>query len=256
MDMIIPRSKEDIDKILRRLIAFYEEQDLLSKSENNLAKGYSEELRFFNDLVKVSYFPSLDDKWCYLILLGQLENKISICHLSDKNGGLSYDQINDFISYKMPLISTKEFAKRHDIEVVTVRQWIRRGQLRAAVRRGGEWLIPKYAMKNSVKEDVTYYLAPGLKAPIVLNWAKEFSDINICRELKITYNKESKDFTIEVLPKTTYRNTSRLLPIVRERVEIDLQENMNITNSYHVIRMVPELADDRPVLYSELKVRR
>lgn len=45
-------------------------------------------------------------------------------------------------SVKFPLLSVAAYSKMHSIEQVTVRQWIRRGKLRTAIRNGRDWLIP------------------------------------------------------------------------------------------------------------------
>ena len=37
----------------------------------------------------------------------------------------------------------EENAKEYGVETVTVRQWIRRGKIRNAVKNGREWLIPE-----------------------------------------------------------------------------------------------------------------
>lgn len=43
---------------------------------------------------------------------------------------------------KFRLLSCAEFAKRCGVSSATIRQWIRRGKLRAAVRIGRDWMLP------------------------------------------------------------------------------------------------------------------
>lgn len=52
----------------------------------------------------------------------------------------------EFVLIKIPthMLSVEEFAKMHEIEVGTVRQWLRRSKLRTAKKQGGEWQIPEF----------------------------------------------------------------------------------------------------------------
>lgn len=56
----------------------------------------------------------------------------------------SYEIDYSFDLFKEPYVylSVVEYAKLYEVTDVAVRQWIRRGKLRSAVKRGGEWYIP------------------------------------------------------------------------------------------------------------------
>lgn len=52
------------------------------------------------------------------------------------------DSSFDLFNEQYVFLSVSDYAKLHSVTDTTVRQWIRRGKLRFAVKRGGEWYIP------------------------------------------------------------------------------------------------------------------
>ena len=62
--------------------------------------------------------------------------------------------------YRLPceLMTVSEYAELFGVTVITVRQWIRRGKLRAARKNGRDWLIPSLSMPpQRGYESATYY---------------------------------------------------------------------------------------------------
>lgn len=62
--------------------------------------------------------------------------------------------------YRLPceLMTVSEYAELSGVTVITVRQWIRRGKLRAARKNGRDWLIPSLSMPpQRGYESITYY---------------------------------------------------------------------------------------------------
>lgn len=49
------------------------------------------------------------------------------------------------------LMTVNDYAQRYDIQPVTVRQWIRRGKIRSAIKYGGEWRIPELFELSKVR---------------------------------------------------------------------------------------------------------
>ena len=49
------------------------------------------------------------------------------------------------------LMTVNDYAQRYDIQPVTVRQWIRRGKIRSAIKFGGEWRIPELFELSKVR---------------------------------------------------------------------------------------------------------
>lgn len=48
----------------------------------------------------------------------------------------------DIVCVEAPLITLEAYAQMHNVKPGTVRQWIRRGKLRNAVKQGSQWSIP------------------------------------------------------------------------------------------------------------------
>lgn len=75
--------------------------------------------------------------------------ELLFCHydVDECNTGYYFtmDQRYVLFSLGFKLLSVKEYASRYGIEPVTVRQWIRRGKLRAVVKHGSEWFISELA---------------------------------------------------------------------------------------------------------------
>ncbi|HPR94455.1 MAG TPA: helix-turn-helix domain-containing protein [Syntrophomonadaceae bacterium] len=46
------------------------------------------------------------------------------------------------ITVECDYLTVEKYAAMHNVEPVTVRQWIRRGKLRHAKKNGRDWLIP------------------------------------------------------------------------------------------------------------------
>lgn len=55
------------------------------------------------------------------------------------------------VEVQADLMTVNDYAKRYDIQPVTVRQWIRRGKIRSAIKFGGEWRIPELFELNKVR---------------------------------------------------------------------------------------------------------
>ena len=94
----------------------------------------------------------------YEIEVNSAEIAVKLCHVCplyrfDRLTGLSSREDREYVptlctyrptlySCQFPLLSCGEFAERCGVEQVTVRQWIRRGKLRSALRIGRDWRIP------------------------------------------------------------------------------------------------------------------
>ena len=87
--------------------------------------------------------------WFYSFEVTNKNAALYIRHVSDirdnDEGNVVFDIDERFrlINYPVGLLSVEQFASRSKIEAGTVRQWIRRGKLRNAIKVGGEWRIPE-----------------------------------------------------------------------------------------------------------------
>lgn len=132
-------------------------------------------LTFYNSLLHLTNalivelhkkpFPDLSPEWYYSFEISNQAAQLYIKHAVDfqekrdgKECSVSYDCRYRLVNYPVRQYSVDEFAKINKVEAVTVRQWIRRGKLRTAIKNGGEWLIPATAeVPARGVGPVTYY---------------------------------------------------------------------------------------------------
>ena len=106
---------------------------------------------------------NMDGPWCYEVGF----NSKSICLEIDycelygftDDGILASSVKNSFtlIEIHSKLLSVDEYAKIYDVGVGTVRQWIRRGKIRTAIKEGNEWRIPELTEKPTRGFDCGMY---------------------------------------------------------------------------------------------------
>lgn len=94
-------------------------------------------------------FSKLDEGWYYDYGLDYSGAFVSVIHANiygiDDDGFVIYEVDQEFklIELGTKLLSVEEYAKMYGVENGTVRQWIRRGKIRNAVKYGTEWKIPE-----------------------------------------------------------------------------------------------------------------
>jgi hypothetical protein len=96
---------------------------------------------------------------------------------------MATDETFVLLEVNCPMITVKEFAELHEVEPVAVRQWIRRGKLRAIKKQGRDWLVSSIAEKPSRNyKPVTYswsYIDSALYEDFP--YLKGVYSINICQ---------------------------------------------------------------------------
>ena len=112
---------------------------------------YQKMLEEFYDRIKqTKLFNRLEDFWYYTISFSDTGAKLFLCYADkcefDNKGHVI--QIGQGQSLPLIIIPAKnltveEYANMYGVGVGTVRQWIRRGKIRNAKKRGREWLIPE-----------------------------------------------------------------------------------------------------------------
>jgi len=79
------------------------------------------------------------------------------------------------------LLSLEEFGMIHDVAADTVRQWIRRGKIRSAVKMGNDWRIPELSdLPERGYKPGSYYWREEIPNP-----PEEVPDINSYDEVSI-----------------------------------------------------------------------
>ena len=103
---------------------------------------------FKKSLDNIVFIEKLDDGWCYDWGVSYSGADLQLIHyrvddsIFENPHDIMYDQIFTLSTTPTKLLTVEEYAQMQGVEVVTVRQWIRRGKIRTAKKFGKEWRIP------------------------------------------------------------------------------------------------------------------
>ena len=187
------------------------------------------------------------DGWFYSFEITNKNAAMYIRHVSeiqeDEDGNVVFDIDERFrlINYPVVLLTVEQFASRSKIEAGTVRQWIRRGKLRNAIKVGGEWRIPEITDPPTRGFTPVRYYNNGqfffLPKEIGASFNQHPSVIDIYK------SKEEKgylvlfDYAPAILPQKLLTDAER------EKLELMLIGNPNITNSASVVGRWPKVKE-------------
>lgn len=136
----------DVDKTLEAILKNAEKDPRHSYAYYATLKSLLEE--FKKSLDDIVFIRNLDDGWCYDWGVSYSGADLQLVHYNlyegyaEDSSLLEFDQIFTLFTVPTKLLTVDEYALLHGVEVVTVRQWIRRGKIRTAKKYGNEWRIP------------------------------------------------------------------------------------------------------------------
>lgn len=112
--------------------------------------AYSKILQnFYAAIEKAVLFDRLEDYWYYSLGISYAGASLSLVHVSKCWVGdagtvvVTSDQEYTLITIRGKMLSVEEYAAEYNVGAGTVRQWIRRGKIRSAIKVGKEWVIPE-----------------------------------------------------------------------------------------------------------------
>lgn len=185
--------------------------------------------------------------WFYSFEVTNKSASLYIRHINDiqedEDGNLVLDIDERFrlINYPVKLLTVEQFAIRSKIEEVTVRQWIRRGKLRNAIKVGGEWRIPEITDPPTRGFTPVRYYNNGH----YLSLPKEIGvsiNQNPC-VIDINKSKAEKGYLILFDYVPAFIHEKVLTDAEREKIELMLISNSNITNSASVVGTWPKVKE-------------
>lgn len=147
-----------------------------------------------------------------------------------------YDEINDeYIMFKADarMLTIEEYAALYGVETVTVRQWIRRGKIRTAVKAGNEWRISELSeipnLKRGYKEAKYFWEEPIDPLP------ENFEFINDFDLLTIMSDKEDKNKYVLLFTNYYSPEEKKVVCSIqeRERLELIMITNPKVKYLYH-----------------------
>ncbi|MBQ3371666.1 MAG: helix-turn-helix domain-containing protein [Oscillospiraceae bacterium] len=99
---------------------------------------------------KKHLFLTLEDWWCYAVRIGSAGMKVTLDYYSDVKILPSGEMVSaktesgfEVAAVAARELTVEEYADLFRVDHATVRQWIRRGKIRTAVKAGTDWRIPE-----------------------------------------------------------------------------------------------------------------
>ena len=237
--------------------------------EKNNEEGYSEGKRkvlltlctqFRKELVDRDLQP-LNNKWFfydYDIKNDSIELSLYKCNKIEFDNDNEISSMETQLEYtiaevKCDYLSVEEYAKQYDVTDTTVRQWIRRGKLRTAKKKGRDWIIPALADKPKRGfESVTYFwnLLP-------IEAINRFPYLKDCNSIYIYQDELDKKLfhCVTYLPGNVTGERIDLTVKARESLETCLigMPGIKMEDFNNCIKYVPEKRVDlKPTLATEV----
>lgn len=184
------------------------------------------------------------ENWFYSFSITNTNAALYLRHISglkEEEGKilLDIDETFRLINYPVKQFSVEEYAAATNTEAVTVRQWIRRGKLRNALKVGSEWRIPEITdPPRRGYTPVSYYNKGGLIA-----FPKEFGvslSIQPPHVIDIYQSPERKGYVVLIDKAPAFFPRRLLSEAEREKLELLLISNPNITNSASTVGSWPK----------------
>ena len=171
------RTKEELKNSIELTISAYQ-KEASEEKKNHVDAFYDtlmELLREFYRKVTVTDFPEpLPDWWFYSYQIRVTGIQLFLNYLSWEAREVDcfecYSNIFSslaFLDIPARLMPLSEYAEEYGVEAVTVRQWIRRGKIRSAVKFGSEWRIPELVELQKS----THYV------PVEYCWGNDLQDV-------------------------------------------------------------------------------
>ena len=192
------RTKEDILSDIDLLLTKIEEEKAEDTKHSHVYyRRYVDLVERFKDNVENCVFPrELEDRWYYGYEVRETGITLMLSHASsfdlDDEGSIDsvfVDTEFELIHVSSEMMTVEKYAEENGVTDTTVRQWIRRGKIRTAVKQGSEWRIPELAEVR----DRGYQYAKYRWNEFLTGFPSEYDFINDYKSVSIMQNKERKD---------------------------------------------------------------
>ena len=181
------QTKEDILFSLRALYKEYLCDDSVSHQIKALLFDFIRQIESLE-------IPKCADWWFYSYNFTRFGIELDMCHCeeivfeSKDIYTMTVDETLTISEIQCNMITVSEFAELHGVQSVTVRQWIRRGKLRAIKKQGRDWLIASIAEKPSRKYKPVIYKWDNIDRTLY----KTFPFLKGINTLQISQNADDK----------------------------------------------------------------
>lgn len=148
--------------------------------------------RFSKAVQQAVLFERLEDKWFYELSISYRGASLMLIHASDcwigDCGGVTVttDQAYTLVNVKGKTLTVEEYADAYGVNVGTVRQWIRRGKIRTAIKAGKEWRIPEMTdmVERGYQSAVYMWFDPLGDLPEEYEFLRKYSTVLINQDTK------------------------------------------------------------------------
>ncbi len=169
---------------------------LFKKHSASFRRRYIELLRKFRDELQTTMlFDELEPYWSYSFEIDESGVTLHLQYASDfcinDDGMLDLVFIGqDFELLKVcsKLLTVEEYAELYEVTVSAVRQWIRRGKIRSAIKAGKEWRIPELTEISSRGYKRGIYKWPSY----IDDFPEEYAFLRECESLSIDQSDKDK----------------------------------------------------------------
>ncbi len=104
-------------------------------------------VKFMLNIKNTILFKRLEDFWHYTITISDSGAVLYLDHYRHDNPetyiNYNSDQSFKLLHVKTKMLTVEQYANTYGVTPGTVRQWIRRGKIRNAIKVGSEWRIPE-----------------------------------------------------------------------------------------------------------------
>jgi len=161
--------------------------------------------RFYRRVREMVIFEELPLGWIYEQEITYKGAKLMLQHVKDievdeedQLRGYTIDASYPLCVVPSELLSVGQYAERYKVGEGTVRQWIRRGKLRTAIKNGNQWLIPLLTLPPS-----RGYVGAQFKwEPPLKNVPEEYMFLNEYRLATFAQDgRDRKKFYVFLVPK-------------------------------------------------------
>lgn len=241
----LPSTKDEILNLLNRVN--YQITTEMREQPNHTLTYYNGLIKLLNKVILEITGRKIFDApkdWFYEFSITNRKATLSLNHIAEINEDeeennivLNIDETFQIINYPVKQLSVEEYATVSKTEAVTVRQWIRRGKLRNAIKIGGEWRIPEIT-DTPVRgyTPVRYYNNGGY-----ISFPKEFGNSLHFNPhiIDIIQSKEGKGYNVFFDACPAFIPERIITEAEREKLELILISNPNIANSSSVVGTWP-----------------
>lgn len=161
------RTREQVIDRIKTYINKIESNEMFCDMNSTSKSIISASLKRLLRGIVYKLFPDLSkqkERWSYSLFIfeGHIQIRYQIIGYSSCLKEWMIEQSDLFYECETVLYSVSEYAQKNNVAETTVREWIRRGKLDTAVKKGLEWFIPALSvpldrtMKTITFERISY----------------------------------------------------------------------------------------------------